>query len=312
MKRPANPSLSPHGEQALAQYEQTLREQEDLSPVSLRNYLSDVRHFMAWCEAREAEHASARRQERGGFDPQDVTTPTITRYRTSLQTIQGQKPASINRSLISLKRYFGWALHRHLITYDPSAAVKLVGQEASAPRHLDDQEEQALIAAVAKTGILRDRVLIVLLLHTGLRAREICQIRRSQVKLSKRSGTLEIIGKRNKYREVPLNVTARRVLEEYLPTLPFDTAFLFPSEKTKEALSERALGYIIKKYADRAKLVDVSPHDLRHRFGYRMAESVPLHRLAQIMGHDSLDTTRLYIQGTKHDLQQAVETIAWT
>jgi integrase/recombinase XerC len=37
-----------------------------------------------------------------------------------------------------------------------------------------------------------------------------------------------------------------------------------------------------------------------------------LHRLAQIMGHDSLDTTRLYIQGTKHDLQQAVETIAWT
>jgi hypothetical protein len=39
---------------------------------------------------------------------------------------------------------------------------------------------------------------------------------------------------------------------------------------------------------------------------------VPLHRLAQIMGHDSLDTTRVYVQGTKHDLQQAVETIAWT
>ena len=54
------------------------------------------------------------------------------------------------------------------------------------------------------------------------------------------------------------------------------------------------------------------PPDLCHRFGYRMAESVPLHRLAQIMGHDSLDTTTLSIQGTKHDLQQAVETIAWT
>jgi len=76
-------------------------------------------------------------------------------------------------------------------------------------------------------------------------------------------------------------------------------------------LSERALGSIVKKYARIAKLPDVSPHDLRHRFGYRMAESVPLHRLAQIMGHDSLDTTKLYIQGTKHDLQQAVETIAW-
>jgi integrase/recombinase XerC len=102
------------------------------------------------------------------------------------------------------------------------------------------------------------------------------------------------------------------MLEEYLSILPPDTASLFPSGKTREALSERALGYIVKKYAERAKLVDISPHDLCHRFGYRMAESVPLHRLAQSMGHDSLDTTRLYIQGTKQDLQQAVETIAWT
>jgi integrase/recombinase XerC len=132
------------------------------------------------------------------------------------------------------------------------------------------------------------------------------------VKLGKQSGFLEILGKRNKYREVPLNATARKALEEYLPTLSASTAFLFPSSKTMVALSERALGYIVKKYAESAKLADVSPHDLRHRFGYRMAESVPLHRLAQIMGHDSLDTTKLYIQGTRHDLQRAVETIAWT
>jgi len=187
-----------------------------------------------------------------------------------------------------------------------------VGQEESAPHHLDDQEEQALVAAVTRAGNLRDRVLIVLLLHMGLRAREICQLRRDQVKLGKRSGLLEIIGKRNKYREVPLNATARKMLEEYLPTLPPDALFLFPSGKTNEALSERALGYIVKKYAQGARLPDVSPHDLQHRFGYRMAESVPLHRLAQIMGHESLDTTRLYFQGTKHNLQQAVETIAWT
>src|SRR5438270_8824404 len=95
---------------------------------------------------------------------------------------------------------------------------------------------------------------IVLLLHTGLRAREICRLRRDQVKLGKRSGFLEIIGKRNKYREVPLNGTARKMLEEYLPSLLSDTVFLFPSGKTKHALSERALGYIVKKYAREASL----------------------------------------------------------
>src|SRR5260370_30098746 len=189
--------------------------------------LSGLRHFIAWYEMEREAHVH------DFFTPQGITTPALTRYRTYLQTVGRQKPASVNRSLISLKRYFGWALQQHIITYDPSTAVKLVGQEESAPRHLDDQEEQALVASVTSAGNLRDRVLIVLLLHTGLRAREICRLRRDQVKLGKRSGLLEIIGKRNKYREVPLNATARKMLEEYLLTLPPNAVFLFPSGKTK-------------------------------------------------------------------------------
>jgi len=311
MRRSANPSLSSLGEAAVAQYQQVLWEHEDLTRASRRNYLSDLRHFAAWYEANSIRRTNETDLSRTEFGPQAITTPALTRYRAYLQKDLHQKPNSVNRALISLKRYCSWALQKQLIPYDPSAPVKLVGEGEHAPRHLEDEEEQALVAAVTNEGILRDRVLIVLLLHTGLRAGEICQMRRYQVNLGKCSGTLEVIGKHDKYREIPLNATARKALEEYLSTLPPESISLFPSAKTNEALSERALGYIVKKYADRAKLVDVSPHDLRHRFGYRMAELVPLHRLAQIMGHDSLDTTRLYIQGTKHDLQQAVETIAW-
>ena len=311
MRRSANPLLTSSGEEAVAQYRQILWEYEDLTSASRRNYLSDLRHFAAWYEPQPIRSTDETASSQVGFNPTAITTPALTRYRTYLQKDLHQKPNSVNRALISLKRYCSWAVQKQLIYYDPSVPVKLVGEEEHAPRHLEDEEEQALVAAVTSEGTLRDRVLIILLLHTGLRAREICQLRRDQVKLGKRSGTLEVIGKRNKYREVPLNTTARKVLGEYLPTLPSSTVVLFPSGKTRDALSERALGYIVKKYAHVAKLLDVSPHDLRHRFGYRMAESVPLHRLAQIMGHDSLDTTKLYIQGTKHDLQQAVETIAW-
>jgi integrase/recombinase XerD len=308
MRRTAHPPLSSVGQEALASYEHWMREREDLASASIRNYLSDLRHFIAWYEMeREATiHDDA------SFTPQGVTTPTLTRYRSYLQTVGRQKPASVNRSLLSLKRYFGWVTQHRIIAYEPSVAVKLVGREESVPRHLDDQEEQALMAAVTKAGTLRDRVLIILLLHTGLRAGELCQLRRDQVKLGKWSGFLEITGKRNKYREVPLNVTARKALEEYVPTLSAKSTFLFPSGKTKEALSERALEYIVKKYARMARLPNVSSQDLRHRFGYRMAEAVPLHRLTQIMGHDSLDTTKVYTQETKHDFQEAVETITWT
>src|SRR5258708_16736567 len=307
MKRAAQPILSEEGHQALDQYACTLQRIEDLSAVTIRNYLSDLRQFIAWCESclREA-------QEDFSFTPQIVAPPLLTRYRTYLQTTLWLKPATVNRTLMSLKRYFAWTVKMQIIQQDPSSTIKFVPKEVSAPRHLSDDEENALIAAANANGTLRDQTIITLLLHTGLRAQELCTLTRQQVRLGKRSGTLHIVGKRRKVRDVPLNATARFVLSKDLATLSQECFYLFPSEKTQESLTGRALGHLITKYVRQAQIADVSPHDLRHRFGYRMAEVVPLHRLAQIMGHDSLDTTMLYIRGTKLDLQQGVEKIAWT
>jgi len=309
-KRAKRPDLSEAGELALKQYEQPLCIEEDLTAATIRNYLSDLCHFVAWCETIWQQG----REEIWSFTPEAVTSPTLTHYRTYLQTLQ-LKPNSINCFLISLKRYFAWLITTVQLTYDPAKVVKLVGEEVISPRHLDDQEEQALVAIVKNKGTTRDQAIIVLMLHTGLRAREVCMLTRAQVQLGKRRGSITVHGKRNKYREVPLNATARVALLAYDPflTKPHtqDTTPLFRSEKRHTGLTERGLGYLIKKYAEQAKLRDVSPHDLRHRFGYRMAGTVPFYRLAQLMGHDSLDTTMLYVQGTKDDLQQAVETIAW-
>jgi integrase/recombinase XerD len=309
-KRVNQPALSGPGEQILARYEHQLRVEEDLARATIRNYLSDLRHFVVWCESTWKQGQDAE----PAFQPGAITTPTLTDYRTYLQQALHLKPNSVNRSLISLKRYFAWLLSSGQIKHDPAKVVKLVGEEATAPRHLDDQEEQALVATVTETGNARDRANIILMLHTGLRAQEVCSLTRHQVKLGKRSGTIIVHGKRNKYREIPLNATARAALLAYDPSLQkpqSSTTPLFLSEKRHTQLTERGLGYVIKKYAERANVNDVSPHDLRHRFGYRMAQFVPLHRLAQLMGHDSLDTTMTYVQGTQKDLQQAIEQIAW-
>ncbi len=286
MKREAHPLLSEDGQHAFDQYTQVLQDLEDLSPVTLR-------------------------KEDHSFTPQAIAPPLLVRYRDYLQTTLWLKPATVNRTLMSLKRYFAWARKMQIIQYDPTSPIKFVPKEASLPQHLSDDEEDALVAAVNAIGTLRDQAIITLLLHTGLRAQELCTLTRQQVHLGKRNGMLRIIGKRKKVREVPLNTTARSILTQYLETLPQECQHLFPSKKTHGALTGRALGHVITKYATQAQIADVSPHDLRHRFGYRMAEVVPLHRLAQIMGHDSLDTTMLYIRGTKQDLQQDVEKIAW-
>ena len=306
MKRKAQPRLSQDGLHALDQYMQVLQQLEELSPVTIRNYLSDLRQFIAWCE--DSWH---KRQEDRFFAPQVVAPSLLIRYREYLQTTLRLKPSTVNRTLMSLKRYFAWARKAQLTQADPASLIKFVPKEASPPRHLSDEEEEALVAAVNAGGTLRDQTIITLLLHMGLRAQELCSLTRHQIHLGKRNRTLRIIGKRKKVSEVPLNTTARSILNQYLETLSQDCQYLFPSEKTQKALTGRALGHLVTKYATQAKVADISPHDLRHRFGYRMAEVVPLHRLAQIMGHDSLDTTMLYIRGTKQDLQQDVEKIAW-
>ena len=110
MKREAPLAISSAGELALDHYEPALRKEEDLTFVSIRNYFSDVRQFMAWCNA---------------------------------------------------------------------------------------------------IGTLRDQTIVVLLFHTGLRAGELCTLTRTQIHLGPRSGTIRVIGKRNKVRDVPLNATAR-------------------------------------------------------------------------------------------------------
>ncbi len=308
MKRMATPPLSPAGQQALDPYIAYLETEADLRPATIRNYRSDVRLFIAWCEATWAAGESQNQP----FAPERVTTPTITRYRDYLQHDLRRKPAAVNRYLVSLKRYFAWATDTGWIPRDPSRVVRLVEQTWRPPRHLSDQEESDLVAAVSEGKNRRDYTLVLVFLHTGLRVSEICQLKWRDVTVKQRSGHLRIWGKGNKYREVPLNATARQALVTYVKIVPgHEDSYVFTSQRTKSQLSPRGIGFLIARYAEKAGIQALRPHDLRHRFGYRMAEHVPLHRLAQIMGHDSLDTTMIYIRGTQQDLQQAVERIAW-
>lgn len=194
------------------------------------------------------------REEEPVFQPEAITTPTMTDYRAYLQQTLGLKPNSVNCALISLKRYFAWRLRTGQLKHDPAKVVKLVGEEVPTPCHVDDQEERALVAAMTELGSLRDRAIVILLLHTGLRARELCTLTRAHIRLGKRSDTISVRGKGNKEREIPLNATARAALLAYNPSLATpsnDPIPLFLSEKRHTQLTGRGLGYIVKKYAAR-------------------------------------------------------------
>lgn len=120
----------------------------------------------------------------------------------------------------------------------------------------------------------------------------------------------QVSGKRNKVRKVPLNNTVRSILRQYLESAPTASVYVFVGQKG-ERIGVRALQKLIAKYGRLARVDDLSPHDLRHRFGYRMAQKTRLDVLAQLMGHESVNITKIYTQPTAEDLQEAVDRIAW-
>jgi site-specific recombinase XerD len=70
---------------------------------------------------------------------------------------------------------------------------------------------------------------------------------------------------------------------------------------------ERGIHAIVKKYAYQARLEEVTAHTLRHSFAKNLVDaSTPLDQVATLLGHESLDTTRIYTQPSKRDLERAV------
>lgn len=89
MKRQANLPLSHSGLTTLNHYQHALSEQQHLSPVSVRNYLSDLRHFIVRYEQNNTSKNLA-------FTPQSLTASLLQEYRTYLQTIQQAASHSSN------------------------------------------------------------------------------------------------------------------------------------------------------------------------------------------------------------------------
>lgn len=276
-----------------------LKQDCDYSPSTRRNYAGDVAGFLTWYAAHHGAEC----------DPAGVHVLDIVRYRDQKKATA--KPATINRLLISIRAFFDWHLAQGTINANPALGVKGMQRGALAPRCISDKEEAALMRAAQKTGTPRDRTILKIFLHTGLRVSELCGLTIENTVLTKNNAHLRIWGKHRRYREVPLNSTARTTLEAWIFHAQIQAGPLFPSQKGGH-LSPRAIGFIVGHYAEQANLKGVRPHDLRHRFAYRLAESTPIHRIAQILGHNNLQTTMRYVQATQDDLAKDTEGIAWT
>lgn len=233
--------------------------------------------------------------------------------------VQRLAPASANRHLAAIRAYVAWARSQGLLTLDPMEGVHGVAEQEHAPRWLTRAERGKLLRALelavngARTPswrrqALRDMAMVALLLEAGLRVGEACALEVADLELGERSGQVLVrAGKGDKRRLVPLNAEARRALREWFAVRgESDSPFLFLGKGGKK-LTPSGVERRLREIGRQAG-VEVTPHMLRHTFAKSLVEAgVSLEKVAALLGHDSLDTTKVYLTPSIAVLQEAVE-----
>lgn len=259
-------------------------------------------------------------QDTNDYQDIDKVTPIdIKEYKQYLQVTLERKPATINKALVILKGFFAWAAELGIININPARKVKLVEQQSLAPKWLDRNEQNRLLRTIElEKGLFkqfRDKAMVLLMLMAGLRVEELTRLMLSDITIGGRSGNVIVRrGKRDKYREIPLNKDIRYALTEYLEQRSAhkykDSPKLFVSERSPK-ITTRALQHLMKEYAYKAKIEGLTCHALRHTFCHNLiVAGEGIEKVAMLAGHKSIETTRIYTIPGEKELQSAVEKLA--
>ena len=279
-------------DRAIEQFRRYMVEEEQASPHTVRNYISDLAQFEAFVKSLFPQ----------GMDPSEIDTMTLRAYLGHLHQ-RGLSKVSIGRKLASIRSFFKHLHREGRLKANPARALFTPRQAKKVPRVLSEEEAAGLVeSAPAKESnglcALRDRALLELLYATGLRASEVVGLDFERLYLH--DGVVRVVGKGRKERIVPFGAPAARALEAYIagrekqfPSAPARPVFI---NRSGGRLTSRSLQRIVEKSALNAPFdKDASPHTLRHSFAtHLLARGADLRAIQELLGHSSLSTTQKY------------------
>jgi integrase/recombinase XerD len=213
----------------------------------------------------------------------------------------GLAPASLARKCSALRQFCGFLVDEGLRPDDPSPGLPRPRTRRPLPRLLSHAEVELLLvraeeeAAGDRPDALRLLTLLELLYGSGLRATELVSLPLSAV--PRDAPLLNITGKGEQQRMVPVSTRARSVLSRWLAVRPEGSRHLFPSRGEKGHLTRIRLFQLLRELAARADIAPdrVSPHVLRHAFATHLLEGgADLRVLQTLLGHADIATTQIY------------------
>jgi integrase/recombinase XerD len=225
-------------------------------------------------------------------------------------------PRSQARIISGLRSFFDYLVFEEYRNTNPTDLLETPKIGTKLPDTLSQYEIDALINAIDLSHPQgeRNRTIFETIYSCGLRVSEAITLKNSDLFFEE--GFIRVLGKGNKERYVPIHKNAQRYITRYqkairshiLPQKGFeDTLFL---NRRGKGLSRQMIFMILKDLALKIDLKKkISPHTLRHSFATHLLQNgADLRAIQQMLGHESITTTEVYVHVDKSYLKQVVET----
>ena len=288
----------------VAKYEEHLALVRNLADNSIRGYVSDLESFLA--------HIAK-------LGITEFSNLQITHIRSWLANLQstGISRATLARRIVSIRAFTYWAASQSWIPSDIGADLAIPKAHKTLPEVLNLSQTQIVLEAIAtKAGEdpsainIRDLALIEVLYASGIRVSEICGLNIRDIDMAR--NTLQVLGKGDKERVVPIGLPAMRAIQNWLAQSRSELA----NSTSGDAVFLGARGKRIDQRTVREVVYDamesigshMSPHGLRHTAATHLLEGgADLRTVQEILGHSSLATTQIYTHVSPERLKTAYE-----
>jgi site-specific recombinase XerD len=246
---------------------------------------------------------------RGG----EETTETALAFKAALENTYS--PSTAQRTWGTVAAFYGWMKGTGRVDATPFHGIKSPTRPINEAPPVPSDEAIAKLLNACKDGTpygKRAWVIISLLLN-GLRAQEVCDVKIKDIvrDTNNKQWILNVLGKGDKWRAVPLTSEAQQAIYEFFEnSITWNDRYLVTSVMAGEKLNVKSVWTAVRVYALKAGLKDenIHPHALRHHYATRLVRSgVNIFTLQKLMGHARADTTQRYVQMDYSDLSIAVE-----
>lgn len=232
-----------------------------------------------------------------GVPLRDVSVFHLRKYLAD-EKARGLSDCTLDGNRECLSSLFGWLHKEGLLKSDPTAnlgAIKVMKKvrKPYSPTDIEQLKE--------KCSSSRDKAIICLLLSTGCRISEVCNLNRDALDFVNKEVT--VLGKGNKERTVFLDDVTVMVLSRYLAERKDDSPALFTGKAT-DRLTPGGVRFMLRNLAEKAGVEHAYPHRFRRTLATNLIDhGMDIQNVAQILGHERLDTTLKYIYTDKGNLK---------